>query len=303
MRIEPTNATLGATITGVRLNRLSEAEADAIGTAFLDYAVLIFPAQSLADDEQIEFASHFGELSIESLPFTNEDGDRLRSADDPLMKLFQGNEGWHTDSSFQPVSAKASMLTARKVPTSGGQTEWADMRAAYDALDAETRAKIEDLTAYHSLYHSQSQVGGDDETTAKGLATLHGQPKSRSPLGPGHRRENAATHAAPLRPLVKIHPETSRPALFIGRHAYGIRGLDALASKELLDELVDFATRPPRVYSHDWSVGDLVMWDNRAVLHRARPWPLDEARSMHHTRVNGERTSETALNYTSPIPR
>ncbi len=298
MRIEPTDATLGATITGIHLNRLSEAEVDTIRTAVLDHAVLIFPTQRLTDDEQIEFARQFGELSIESLPFTNEDGDRLRSADDPLMKLFQGNEGWHTDSSFQPVSAKVSMLTARKVPSSGGQTEWADMRAAYEALDAETRARIEDLTAFHSLYHSQSQVGGDDETTAQGLATLHGQPKSRSPLGPGHRRENATANAAPLRPLVKIHPETSRPALFIGRHAYGIPGLDPRASKDFLDELVEFAAQPPRIYSHDWSVGDLVMWDNRAVLHRARPWPLDEARSMHHTRVNGERTSETALNYT-----
>lgn len=297
MRIEPTDATLGAFVTELHLNDLCETEVDAIRAAFLDYAVLVFPDQHLSDDEQIRFARHFGELSIESLPFTNEDGDRLRTADDPLMKLFQGNEGWHTDSSFQPVSAKASMLTARKVPSRGGQTEWADMRAAYEALDAEVRERIEDLTAFHSLYHSQGAVGADDETTEEGLATLHGQPKSRSPLGPGHRRENQAADNAPLRPLVKVHPETSRPALFIGRHAYGIPGLSTEESKGLLDELVTFAARPPRVYSHTWSVGDLVMWDNRAVLHRARPWPLDEARSMHHTRVNGEPTSETALNY------
>ena len=295
MKIETTQATLGAFVRDVRLNDLTTAEIDAIRAAFLEHAVLVFPGQHLSDEEQMDFGRLFGELVIESLPFTNEDGDRLRRADDPLMKLFKGNEGWHTDSSFQPIAAKASILSARKVPSRGGQTEWADMRAAYDALDESMRDRLKDLCAYHSLYHSQTVVGGDDDTTAQGLATLHGQPGSRSPLGPGHRRTDPDGEP-PLRHLVKIHPETERPALFIGRHAYGIPGLTTDESKRLLDGLVTFATEPPRVYSHNWTVGDVAMWDNRCVLHRARPWPLEEARAMHHTRVNGEIETEAALN-------
>lgn len=291
--VTPTTATLGATVTGPRLGRLTANQWRAIEAAFHEYAVLIFPGQHLSDEQQMAFGARFGELSIESLSFGNQrDDGTLRDADDPLMRLFRGNEGWHTDSSFQPISAKASILSARTVPAKGGETEWADMRAAYEALDGQTRGRIAGLAAYHSLYHSQSAIGEGEDTTAQGLAVLHAGDRSRSAgAGAGYRQ----TTAPPLRPLVKNHPVTGKPALYIGRHAYGIPGLDPEESRRLLADLVDFACQPPRVHTHRWQPGDVVIWDNRCVLHRARPWSLTEPRVMHHTRVNGDPATERAL--------
>ena len=291
--VKPTTATLGAVVTGPGLGELTADQWRAIEAAFHQYAVLIFPGQHLSDEQQMAFGTRFGELSIESLSFGNKrDDGTLRDANDPLMRLFRGNEGWHTDSSFQPISAKASILSARTVPAKGGETEWADMRAAYEALDAETRERIAGLAAYHSLYHSQSAIGEGEDTTAQGLAVLHAGDRSRpADSSAGYRQANSP----PLRPLVKIHPVTGRPALYIGRHAYGIPGLDPEASRRLLADLVDFACQPPRIHTHGWQPGDVVIWDNRCVLHRARPWSLDEPRVMHHTRVNGDPATETAL--------
>jgi alpha-ketoglutarate-dependent taurine dioxygenase len=137
------------------------------------------------------------------------------------------------------------------VPSADGETEWADMRAAYDALDETTRRRIAGLSAHHSLYYSQARIGHVVQTgTAYGFHTK----------------------GAPLRPLVRVHPVTGRPALFIGRHAYGIPGLGEDESEKLLSDLVDFACRPPRTYAHRWRPGDVVIWDNRCVLHRARPY-------------------------------
>jgi alpha-ketoglutarate-dependent taurine dioxygenase len=172
-----------------------------------------------------------------------------------------------------PVSAKASMLSARVVPKVGGETEWTDMRAAFDALDTATRERMVDLSAYHSIAYSQAQAGFE------------------SNLGYG------MDEPAQLRPLVKVHPVTRRPALFIGRHAHAIPGLEPAESDRLLDELLAFACQPPRTYAHRWTPGDVVMWDNRCMLHRARPYDRAEPRVMMHVRVSGEPESETALNY------
>ncbi|MDH4144716.1 MAG: TauD/TfdA family dioxygenase [Acidimicrobiia bacterium] len=288
MRIEPTGATLGAVVTEVSLGTLDEAAWRGIERAFLDHAVLAFPGQHCTEAEQVAFARRFGELSIETLTFTNraEDGS-LRPPTDPLVQLLAGNEGWHTDSSFQPVAAKASMLTAREVPATGGETEWADMRAAYDALDEATRGLVEGLAAHHSLFRSQSRLGRDGGATAAGIASLYG----RSDHG---ARTAAELPPAPRRPLVKVHPVTGRKALFIGRHAFAIPGLAPAESDALLERLVDEACRPPRVFTHRWTPGDLVVWDNRCVLHRARPYDPGEARTMVHSRVAGDPQTETA---------
>ena len=172
-----------------------------------------------------------------------------------------------------PLAAKASVLSAQVVPAADGETEWADMRAAYDALDEATRRRIAGLSAHHSLYHSQAQIGHVVQTGA----------------GYGFH-----TKGAPLRPLVKIHPVTGRPALFIGRHAHAIPGLDEAESEKLLSDLVDFACRPPRTYAHRWQPGDVVIWDNRCVLHRARPYDYRQPRVMRHTRVAGDPATELA---------
>ena len=306
LRIEPAEATLGATVTGARLAALSEPQWTAIEAAFHEHAVLIFPEQHLRDGDQAAFGRRFGELSIEGQTFTNAERDgTVRPPKHPVVQLLRGSEGWHTDSSFLVVSAKASILSAREVPERGGETGWADMRAAYDALDPTLRDRVQRLCAYHSLTHSQSRVGQDADAMARGLAQIRADSQGEAgPSGAGagagaEAEAEIVNHAAltsepPLRPLVKVHPVTGRPALFVGRHAYGIPGLSPDASRQLLEELIDFACRPPRVLEHRWQVGDTVIWDNRCVLHRARPWDLSEPRTMFHVRVAGDPATERA---------
>jgi alpha-ketoglutarate-dependent taurine dioxygenase len=280
-KVEPTPATVGAVVTDVDLNRLGAADWAAIHAAFLEHAVLIFPGQHLSAAAQTAFAERFGNIEClvtdrKIVPISNRRADgSLLSDHEHGMQIMMGNEGWHTDSSYMRVSAKASVLSAHVVPTHGGETEWADMRAAYDALDAAMRTRIADLAAYHSLRYSQARIG---HVAAVGSSY-------------GFHDEQP-----PLRPLVKIHPDTGRPALYIGRHAYGIPGLDPAESEALLDDLVAFACRAPRVYAHSWAPGDVVIWDNRCVLHRARPYDHREARVMMHVRVAGEPTTELAAN-------
>lgn len=281
LTITPTGATLGATITGIKLSALDATTWKQIEDAFHQYAVLIFPDQHLSDDEQIAFANRFGDIELltpdpakKAVPISNKkpDGSAM-AAEEFRFKALRGNEGWHTDSSYMPLAAKASVLAALQVPNQGGETEWADMRAAYDALDAPMQATIADLSAHHSLYYSQSKIGHEVETGA----------------GYGYH-----TKGAPLRPLVKIHPVTQKKALYIGRHAYGIPGLDDEASATLLDELCDFACQSPRTYAHQWQAGDVIIWDNRCVMHRARPYDFAEIRIMRHTRVAGDPATELA---------
>ncbi|MFW6094037.1 MAG: TauD/TfdA dioxygenase family protein [Pseudomonadota bacterium] len=280
MAVRPTPATLGATVTGVNLARLDARTWQRIEAAFHEHALLIFPGQHLGDAEQAAFARRFGNLEIlveghESVPLSNQRPDgSLRDDDDHVMQVLRGNEGWHTDSSYMPLAAKASVLSAQVVPESGGETEWADMRAAFDALAPATRERIRDLAAYHSLHHSQAKIGHVAET-----GTSYG----------------FHDEAPPLRPLVKVHPVTGRPSLFVGRHAYGIPGLPPADSEALLDDLVTFACQPPRTWMHRWRPGDVVVWDNRCVLHRARPYDRREPRVMRHTRVAGDRASELGV--------
>jgi alpha-ketoglutarate-dependent taurine dioxygenase len=195
----------------------------------------------------------------------------VRTDDHPSIQILRGNEGWHTDSSYLPVSAMASMLSAHVVPSVGGGTQWADMRAAYDALDNAVQQRLGELSACHSIKYSQARIGFTDAS-----APLYGYDVSD----------------APRRPLVKPHPVTGRQALFIGRHAFAVNGLTDKESEALLDGLLADACQPPRLYEHRWSPGDLVMWDNRCVLHRARPYDPTEVRVMHHSRVAGNPITE-----------
>lgn len=277
--VEPMQATLGAVVTDVDLNALSDAQWQAIRAAFLEHAVLVFPGQHLSANAQTAFAERFGSIEYlvaerKIIPISNRRADGSLLADhEHGMQVMMGNEGWHTDSSYMRLSAKASVLSAHVVPAHGGETEWADMRAAYDALDEAMRARIANLSAYHSLRYSQARMG---HVGAVGSSY-------------GFHDEQP-----PLRPLMKLHPETGRAALYIGRHAYGIPGLDPDESESLLDDLIAFACQPPRVYTHSWTPGDVVVWDNRCVLHRARPYDHREARVMMHVRVAGEPASELA---------
>jgi alpha-ketoglutarate-dependent taurine dioxygenase len=282
LEVKPADATCGAVVSGVKLAALSDAEWRAIEAAFHAHAVLIFPGQHPSRAEQAAFGRRFGAFdplvaATGSVAISNvlPDG-RLRDDSDPLKQILLGNEGWHTDSSYMPVSARGSLLSAEIVTEEGGETEWADMRTAYEALDDATRERIADLAARHSLKYSQAKAGYQNhagESFSYGLAE----------------------DEAPLRPLVKVHPVTGRKALFIGRHAFGIPGLEADESERLLAELLDFACRPPRVLQHRWSPGDLAIWDNRCVLHRARPYDSRVPRVMHHTRIAGDPATESGV--------
>lgn len=279
LHIEPTKATLGAMVTGVDLKQLGNTQWEQIEAAFHEFAVLVFPQQNLSDEAQIAFAKRFGEIeelvaNKELIRISNQRPDgSLMEDHEHFMQILRGNEGWHTDSSYMPLAAKASVLQARKVPGQGGQTEWADMRAAYEALDEATKEKIAPLSAYHSITYSQARLGHKAEKNAS--YGLHENPP-------------------PLRPLIKLHPVTERPALYLGRHAFDVTGLSTQESEKLLQDLVDFACQPPRIYTHSWNVGDVVIWDNRCVLHRARPFDHRKARVMHHTRIAGDPQTEYA---------
>jgi alpha-ketoglutarate-dependent taurine dioxygenase len=171
------------------------------------------------------------------------------------------------------------VFSAEVVPTIGGQTGFADMRAAYDALDDACKERVEQLQAHHSLHYSQSKLGHETKKKADGEYSGYGLHD-----GP-----------VPLRPLVKTHPETGRKSLLIGRHAHAIPGMAPAESEQFLRELIDFACQRPRTYHHEWSAGDAVLWDNRCLLHQATPWDMTQKRIMWHSRIAGDPASETAL--------
>ena len=278
--LEPLDATFGAVVRGVKLASIDEPTWQALHAAWLQYALLIFPEQHLQRDQQIAFAKRFGPLEFDMAAISNvrANGTLRREADnDDVVKVLKGNMGWHADSTYMPVQAKGAVFSAEIVPSAGGQTGFADMRAAYDALDDATRAKVDGLQAHHSLHYSQSKLGHQ-----------HQQGSSYSGYG-------FHDGPVPLRPLVKTHPDTGRKSLLIGRHAHAIPGMDPAESERFLDSLIDFACQPPRVYHHDWAPGDTVIWDNRCLLHRATPWDMTEPRVMWHSRLAGDPVSEAAL--------
>jgi alpha-ketoglutarate-dependent taurine dioxygenase len=277
--IEPLDATFGAIITGFKLSELTDDTFERLYQTWLEYALLIFPDQHLSNDEQTRFAKRFGELEFPLAPISNvkKDGSIRKDDDtDSVVKILKGNMGWHADSTYMPIQAKGAVFTAHVVPPSGGETGWADMRHAYEELDEPTRNQIAGLSAYHSLVHSQSKLG-------------HKPEEGGDYSGYGMNEQDP-----PLRPLVKIHPETGRPSLQVGRHAYGIPGMDPTESETLLSKLLDQSCRSPRTYHHHWTPGDAVVWDNRCLLHQACPWDMTEPRVMYHARIAGDQESEFA---------
>ncbi|QIR14994.1 TauD/TfdA dioxygenase family protein [Shewanella aestuarii] len=278
--LKPLPKSFGAVITDIKLSEINDKAFDELYQAWLTYGLLIFPAQHLTDQQQIQFASRFGDLveGLEAIEISNvlPDG-RLRDApDDDMMKVIRGNMHWHQDSTYMPVQAKGAVFSAKVVPQAQGDTAFADMRDAWDALDEKMQNKIQDLCAYHSLAHSQRELG--EETKSD----------NSEYIGYGLDVKDI-----PLRPLVKIHPETGRKSLAVGRHAYGIPGMSPEDSANLIQELIDFAVNDEnRFYQHRWQQGDVVMWDNRCLLHRACAWDYSEPRVMLHSRIAGDPITE-----------
>jgi alpha-ketoglutarate-dependent 2,4-dichlorophenoxyacetate dioxygenase len=272
-----------AEVEGLDLTRpLSPAEVGAIHAGMNEHAVLVFHDQPIDDEQQLAFSRSLGELeravgtSLRApdeyrLPTTfadvsNLDKDHKPFARDDRRRLFAiGNRLWHSDSSFKVVPAKYSILHARSIPSRGGNTEFADMRAAYDALDGETKAEIEDLLCEHSQLFSRQQLGFTEFTE-----------EERQRFKPVRQR------------LVRTHPSTGRKSLYLSSHAGSIIGWPVPEARAFLRDLVEHATQREFVYVHKWRVGDLVMWDNRRTMHRGRPFPAHEPRDVRRTTLVGE---------------
>lgn len=281
--IEPLDKSFGAVIRDIDLRDLDGPTFAGLYQTWLTYALLIFPGQNLRKREQIAFARRFGDLikGLTAVEISNvkKDGSLRDAPDDDMMKIIRGNMHWHQDNTYMPVQAKGAVFSAHVVPKTQGDTAFADMRDAYDALDPETQQKIEPLSAHHSLEYSQRSMG---EVTKKKKSEYSG-------YGLNVRK-------APLRPLIKTHPETGRKALAIGRHAYDIPGLSETDSDALITRLNDFSVSDARrVYQHRWTVGDIVLWDNRCLMHKACDWNFNEPRIMVHSRIAGDPVSEGAL--------
>jgi alpha-ketoglutarate-dependent taurine dioxygenase len=287
MKITPVeNKVFGAVVTDVNLGKLGDGEFAAIEAAYLEYGFLVFPELHPSNEDCIALGKWFGELefaatSLLSNQNINEDGSRgeILHIDSQRMRMIIGNEAWHTDSTYKPHSSKCAMLAAVVIPEQGGGTALADMRAGYAALDQATKDRIADLSAYHSNQYSQANDVGDfPEEQADTI--YHGE--------------------AYLRPLVKEHPQTGVKNLFVGRHAFAIPGLSRDESRELLQDLVEsVVSDESRVYEHNYRPGDLLFWDNRALLHRALPYDYSKPRIVIATRVAGEDT-EFAYNPSDP---
>lgn len=271
-------------VTGIDLRRPpSESDIAAIHDGMDRFAVLVFHGQDFSDDEQVEFSRHLGPLELAvggTLQKPEEKRLRLELADASNMdrdsKLFErrdrnrmyalGNRLWHSDSSFRPTPAKYSLLSARLLPSKGGNTEFADMRAAYDALDVETKDEIEDLICVHSLVYSREKVGFTDISEDE-----------RRMFGAARQR------------LVRRLPRTGRKSLFLSAHAGAIEGYEIPEARDLLRHLTEHATQREFVYSHAWSLHDLVIWDNRQTMHRVcRFNDTKEPRDMRRTTIAGD---------------
>jgi alpha-ketoglutarate-dependent 2,4-dichlorophenoxyacetate dioxygenase len=282
--IAPILSTFAGEVTGLDCAApLADVDVRAIDAAMERHAVLVFRGQPLTDEQQIDFTKHFGELERyeTSGHIRKREEERLGrgiadfsnltregaiiSPEDRVWLFKLADRLWHSDSSFRPVPAKYSLLSGRTIPARGGETEFADMRAAYDALDDETRAEIEDLVCEHSLIYSRETIGFTELT-----------PEEREHFRPVRHR------------LVRTDPKTGRKSLFLSAHAGAIVGWTLPEGRMLLRDLVEHATQPRFVYRHRWRVGDLVMWDNRTTMHRARRFDRNEVRDVRRTTLAGD---------------
>ncbi len=283
--VKPLHPHIGAEIAGVDLRRPVPPEAFAVIEAAIDkHAVLIFPNQPITDEQQIAFSRLFGPLEIspeyagseksrlnrrEIADISNLDPEgRVMSADDNRLKFNRGNQLWHTDSSFKFVPARFSLLSAREIPPAGagGETEFADLRAAYDALPEARQRELGGLIAEHGIMHSRAKIGFQEFN-----AEIH---RDLPPV---------------QQVLVRTHAGSGRKTLYLASHASHIVGWPVDAGRKLIEELVAFATEPRFVYQHRWRVGDLVIWDDRCTMHRGRPYDdTRHRRDMHRTTVSDE---------------
>jgi alpha-ketoglutarate-dependent 2,4-dichlorophenoxyacetate dioxygenase len=272
-------------VTGIDLRQpVTPGQAAAIHAGMDRFAVLVFHDQPIDDAQQLAFSRALGPLeqatgdiaapedrrvSMDLNDISNLDKNNQVLARDDRRRLFGlGNQLWHSDSSFKEIPARYSLLSARRIPPTGGNTEFADMRAAWDALDDETKAEVRDLVCRHSQIYSRGILGFTDFTDAE-----------RVKWAPVRQR------------LVRRHPVTGRLSLYLSSHAGEIEGWPVPEARAFLRDLVEHATRRAFVYSHTWKPHDLVMWDNRTTMHRARRYDHTEVRDMRRTTLTNEVSS------------
>jgi alpha-ketoglutarate-dependent 2,4-dichlorophenoxyacetate dioxygenase len=265
---------------------LSREQVASIDAGMDQFGVLVFHDQHFDDATQMAFSRNFGELEVSSgaemskvedrrlarmemADVSNLDRDgRLRAASDRMRLTSLGNRLWHSDASFRAVPAKYSLLSARAIPGAGGNTEFADMRAAYDVLDAETKAEVEEMITEHSNAYSREQIGF--------LKADYGE-ENQLKLRPVRHR------------LVRSDPRTGRRSLYLSAHIGSIVGWPVPEARMLIRDLTEHATQRRFVYAHVWRQWDLVIWDNRTTMHRARRYnDLTEIRDMRRTTIRGD---------------
>ena len=280
LTLKPLHPVFAAEASGIDITApLARADAKAINAAMNEYGVLVFRGQPLTADEQIGFATAFGPLDVglkrvfkrperlgdeRLIDISNLDAEgKVSRRDSPKNLSNFANQLWHSDSSFMKPRAAYSMLHALVTPSWGGNTEFADLRAAWDALDERMRRDVEGLMAEHYALHTRLLLGDDAYTGA--------QKKEIPPA---------------VWPLADVHPGSGRKLLFVGVHARAIVGWPTAEARMFLADLLEHATQRERVYVHEWQVGDLVVWDNRATLHRGRRYDVAEHRELRRTTIN-----------------
>jgi alpha-ketoglutarate-dependent 2,4-dichlorophenoxyacetate dioxygenase len=276
MEVIPLGSGFGAELRGITLSEIANQDAiyAAVRAAFEEHSVLVFRSQNVTDELQLTFSRRFGPPEVTKvgsqgtgthfviLTTIGPDG-KVVPPDHRLAMRSKANQLWHTDSSFKRVPALTSILSARIIPARGGETEFVSTRLAFERLDSALREGLENSFAWHDYAHSRGQIAPD-------LAS----PEERAALPPQCWR------------MVWRNPLNGRGALYLASHAYAIEGMDGPSGKKLIDELTAIATAPGTSYLHTWHEGDVVMWDNRATMHRGWPWPAIEPRLMIRTTIS-----------------
>jgi len=291
MEIIPIGPGFGAEIRGVTIQDVSNDDSvyKDVRAAFEEHSVLVFRGQHIDNDSQLAFSRQFGEPEVTkvgslgtgthfiTLTTIGPDG-KIVPPDHRYALRNKANQLWHTDSSFKPVPALTSILSARIVPDHGGETEFVSMRLAFERLDPARQKQFEKAWVWHDYNHSRSKI-------APGLASA----EERAALPPVCHR------------MVWTNPVNGRSALYLASHACAIEGMESEAALKLIDELTAAATAPAVTYAHKWKNGDVVMWDNRATMHRGRPWPADEPRLMVRTTISAGKAD--GVDQMQPPPR
>jgi alpha-ketoglutarate-dependent 2,4-dichlorophenoxyacetate dioxygenase len=278
--VQPLHPVFVGQVTGVDLREpLDQPSVAAIEHAINQHGVLVFPGQVITDEQQMAFSRRFGDLETTVKLYRTDYVPRLdphvsdvsnlnhrnqiRAKDDRLRLNALGNRLWHSDSSFKRVPARFSLLSARAIPIEGGETQFADMRAAWDALPDKMKAQLDGLICEHTQLFSRAKIAFTDWS------------------------EEERIKMAPVpQVLVRTHPGSHRKSLYLSSHAGRIRGMEEPEARVLLMDLMEHATQREFVYTHRWALDDLVMWDNRCTMHRARDYDDTQVRDMHRTTVS-----------------